>query len=294
MLTNPLITRSLSDWIVLPRAVGDPLFGDFALGEFVRASAIDDLLIEVTSHPADAVVGEHSHPTLLLLFVLDGELEEIVDDRVTVARPGTLLVRPQGMVHVVRSRRRSRAFSIEPGPNWLAKIGATQLIQRIGVSEWTDRITLLALKAYQAFASFDSSPAAELVLQGYVQALLGELIQPVEDPGIPLWLRDVRRALDADPRQRLDLEQLARGAGVHPVHLSRTFRKYFGLTMTEHLRQGRLASAMLRLSTTDAPISEIAQQSGFSDASHFAREFRRTMGDSPAVYRGSLRERASS
>jgi AraC family transcriptional regulator len=78
---------------------------------------------------------------------------------------------------------------------------------------------------------------------------------------------------------------------VHPVHLSRSFRRHFGLTLTEYVRQGRLARAMVRLSTTDDPMIEIARDVGFADQSHFTREFRRAVGDSPGGYRSRLRGR---
>lgn len=293
MIATSLSSRTPDEWAALPRSVGDPLYGDFALGEFVRTTSIKDLLLEVTAHPADSLVEEHAHPTPLLLFVLDGAIEERLGGRVVKAEQGTLLVRPAYTPHTVRALRRSRVFSIEPGAQWLAQVGAAGLISALPTGEWTDRYTSLALKVYGAFAQLGNSPSAELVVQGYVQALLGELVQPLEGSGVPLWLRDVRKTLDDDPRQRLDLDRLAERAGVHPVHLSRAFRKHFGLTMTAHLRQARLSAAMVKLSTTDDSIAEVAAQTGFADASHLAREFRRAVGGSPAGYRGSVRERTS-
>ncbi len=291
MTSDHFLTRSPAEWATSPRAVGDPLYGDFALGEFVRTAAIDDLRLDVTAHHADATIAEHAHPSTLLLFVLDGEIEERVGTRVTVGRPGALFVRPEGTAHAARALRRSRLFSIEPGPLWLERVGAQSLIGRLQPSEGTEQLSPLVLKVYRAFALLDAGPAAGLALQGYLQALLAELLQPDAGPSVPLWLRDTRDFLDAHLRQRLDLRVLARRAGVHPVHLSRTFRKHFGLTMTDYLRRGRLAAAMVRLSTTDDPVSQIARDAGFADPSHFAREFRRSLGDSPAGYRGSLRGR---
>ncbi len=289
MLPNFQLELSAGEWAARPRAPGDPLYGDFALGEFVRTALIDDLRLDVTAHPAEAVVTEHSHPTPLLLLVLDGAMEESCEGRTTAALPGTVLMRPAGASHSVRFLRPTRLFSIESGPAWLESRGAASLVDGLRASEWAERHSWLALQVYRAFALLDTTPAAALILQGYLQALLGELVPPMEGGGVPLWLLEIRRSLDADLRQRLDLERLARQARVHPVHLSRTFRKHFGVTLTDYLRQGRLAAAMVRLSTTDAPIAAVARESGFADASHFAREFRRSVGDSPAGYRAGIR-----
>jgi len=291
MTPDRLLPHSPAEWARLPRAVGDPLYGDFALGEFVSTAAIGDLRLDVTAHPVGAAIAEHAHPSLLLLFVLEGELEELSCGRISVGRPGSLLVRPEGVVHAARMLRRSRLFSIEPGPAWLEQIGARDLITRLEASEWTERLTPLMLKVYGCFTALESGPAAGLALQGYLQALLAELVHPTERSGAPLWLRDTRQYLDAHLGEPLRLDLLARRAGVHPVHLSRSFRKHYGVTLTDYLRQGRLVGTMIRLSTTDDAVSDIARDAGFSDPSHFTREFRRLTGDSPAGYRAGRRGR---
>jgi len=291
MPTDSLHARPPAEWAALPRSAGDPVYGDFALGEFLRTAAIGDLRFDVTAHPEGAVIVEHRHASLLLLFVLDGTLEETACGRTTTAPAGALLVRPEGVAHSARVLRSCRLFSIEPGRDWLEGIGAGRMADEFPPTEWSDRMALLTVKVYGAFARVDTGPAAALALTGHLQVLLAELAGPAVATGAPLWLGDVREYLDARLGERLDLPRLARRAGVHPVHLSRAFRRHFGLTLTEYVRQGRMAAAMVRLTTTDDAVATIARDTGFADQSHFTREFRRTVGHSPGGYRAGLRGR---
>jgi AraC family transcriptional regulator len=79
--------------------------------------------------------------------------------------------------------------------------------------------------------------------------------------------------------------EIARAAGVHPVYLARTFREHHGMTIGEYVRKLRIEHACRLISTTGAPLSEIALAAGFCDQSHFSRTFKRVTGSSPAEYR---------
>ena len=74
-------------------------------------------------------------------------------------------------------------------------------------------------------------------------------------------------------------------AGVHPVHLARTFRETQGMTIGQYFRGVRLARATDLLRDPRRPLSDIAIEAGFSDQSHLCREFKRATGVSPGRFR---------
>ena len=86
-----------------------------------------------------------------------------------------------------------------------------------------------------------------------------------------------------------DLAEIAGAAGVHRVHLSREFRRYFSTTVGEFLRRKRIEHACQLVSTTEMPLAEIAMTCGFSDQSHLARHFRHMLGTTPREFRWSQR-----
>jgi AraC family transcriptional regulator len=97
-----------------------------------------------------------------------------------------------------------------------------------------------------------------------------------------LRTRDSLHSRCAEP---FDLQKMARDAGIHPVHLVRSFRRHFGTTPADYARQLRVERSCELLTRSKMPLAEIALSAGFGDQSHFTRTFRRFMGVTPAVYR---------
>jgi AraC family transcriptional regulator len=87
----------------------------------------------------------------------------------------------------------------------------------------------------------------------------------------------------------LPLAELARAVQVHPVHLSRTFRRRFHRTVADYVRSLRLDWSARQLATGEEPLCAIALRAGFADQSHFGRVFKQHTGMTPARYRRSLR-----
>ncbi|MCO6479867.1 MAG: helix-turn-helix transcriptional regulator [Phaeodactylibacter sp.] len=83
----------------------------------------------------------------------------------------------------------------------------------------------------------------------------------------------------------LPLEAFARLARRSLSAFKREFREAYGMSPGRWLRGRRLQHARLLLETTDWPVSEIAHNSGFENASHFSQAFRAQFGHSPSEWR---------
>ena len=79
--------------------------------------------------------------------------------------------------------------------------------------------------------------------------------------------------------------QLARLAHMSVRAFERKFHACFHLTPQRYLRKLRLRMASRALVYSGASLAEIASGCGFSDQSHFTREFRRHFGRTPRDYR---------
>jgi AraC family transcriptional regulator len=101
------------------------------------------------------------------------------------------------------------------------------------------------------------------------------------------WMTRVLRFLNANYPDRLPLAKIAQVAGVHPVHLMRTFRQVHGCTLGLYVQRLRIECARRKLISTDLAITEIALACGFCDQSHFTRVFRSHVGTSPRRFRES-------
>lgn len=99
----------------------------------------------------------------------------------------------------------------------------------------------------------------------------------------PAWLRRCMEQLVDECAQPLRLGDLAAQAGVHPVSLSRAFRRQYGLSPGQLQRRALLNRAASRLRAGEA-IADVAADLGFSDQSHFTRLFRAEYRCTPAAW----------
>lgn len=96
-------------------------------------------------------------------------------------------------------------------------------------------------------------------------------------------VRRVATSLD----EALDLEALARGACLSPLHFHRVFRGLVGETPLELHRRLRLERAAHRLRETDEPVVSLAFEAGYETHESFTRAFGAAFALSPTAFRAS-------
>jgi len=103
--------------------------------------------------------------------------------------------------------------------------------------------------------------------------------------------RHLLRARDlADARyfEPLEVDDLARAAGLSRAHFSREFRRAFGESPHAYLLTRRLERAAALLRTTDNSVAEICLAVGLQSVGSFTTSFRRSFGKTPTVYRAGF------
>ena len=80
-------------------------------------------------------------------------------------------------------------------------------------------------------------------------------------------------------------EAIAKAMGYHSYYLNYLFVTYERITLHRYMDNVRLKRAKDLLICTNLPICEIAEKSGFSDASYFSRTFKKSVGMTPKQYR---------
>ena len=103
--------------------------------------------------------------------------------------------------------------------------------------------------------------------------------------------RHLLRAKDlADARyfEPLDVDDLARAAGLSRAHFSREFRRAFGESPHAYLLTRRLERAAALLRATDRTVADICFSVGLRSVGSFTTSFTRTYGMSPTVYRAQF------
>lgn len=105
----------------------------------------------------------------------------------------------------------------------------------------------------------------------------------------PSTVEKVREYIEANYSQNILLEDLCKQFHLSPFHLLRSFSSKIGLPPHHYLKQVRVrqAKALLRNPT---PLIQIAEACGFSDQSHFNKNFKQITGISPGQYRNFVQE----
>lgn len=138
-------------------------------------------------------------------------------------------------------------------------------------------------------AAVASGSARPFDLPGLTAEFLAQIARRLRgrDGPPPPWLDRVRELLH-DTDGSVPVATLAREAGVHRVHLARTFRDHFGVPVTLYARQLRLQAARRLLAAGDLPLAGVAARAGFADQSHLTRAMREGWGVTPGVLRRTL------
>lgn len=98
-------------------------------------------------------------------------------------------------------------------------------------------------------------------------------------------LGDVVDYIHRNYAQQIKIEELVQIACVSESHLKRIFKKLFGMSPIEYVILTRINASRDLLETTARTVSDIAQEVGFYDHSHFIRHFRHIRGCTPNDYR---------
>jgi AraC-like DNA-binding protein len=103
--------------------------------------------------------------------------------------------------------------------------------------------------------------------------------------------RHLLKAKDlADARyfEPLDVDDMARAAGLSRAHFSREFRAAFGESPHAYLLTRRLERAAALLRTTDRSVADICFSVGLQSLGSFTTSFTRTYEMSPTAYRAKF------
>jgi AraC family transcriptional regulator len=228
--------------------------------------------ITETQHPAGFALPRHAHDRSALTLVLEGSFSETIRASEWTCEHLSLVFKPAGLEHANRyGPRGATSFIVEFD-------GATHA-PPLGPGDFTQLLVPMALAARDALMHPASTHLA-------AEALIHEITSPSRDregSAKPPWLNRIVARLRESITDPPGLEELGIEAGVHPVHVSRAFRRSYGITMTRFLARCRIAEGIRQLAR-GAPIPTTAIGLGYYDQSHFTTAFRRETGMTPAAW----------
>lgn len=269
--------------------------------------------ISVRTHTRYVDFPLHKHNYLEVMIVLSGSItHEIHGEPVTLGE-GDILVLNKHVAHSIK-----RADTPDIGVNIIISDSFVELLQRelseTVFSELAEQNSRPDGKSvYLCFSAKGNKQIANIV-----ENLLFELIEYSADMQIlrsttsllfnylsrksGKLLRAASTLPDRDGRRRsailgyirsnyrsATLTELSEIMFLTPPYLSKTVATLFGKSFKELLLEERINRAGEMIKNTDLPIGDIINSVGYENESYFHREFKKSFGVTPLVYRKSAR-----
>jgi len=244
--------------------------------------------------PPELTLPLHNHPRATVAVILRGGFDGTTRGGSHPCPTGSMLTEPAGEDHGNRfAPAGATVLVVQPDParaELLEPFAA--LLDRFDYQQ-NGFVGGLARRASNELNAGDA--VAPFALEGLILELLATAARVRNPNGSrigrrpPPWLDEARDLLQARPGENLRVSEVAEVIGVHPVHLTRTFRIHYGVTVGAYLRNLRLEQAARALADSMSTIADIAAQAGFYDQSHFTRTFKRKFGLTPQEYRRAAR-----
>jgi AraC family transcriptional regulator len=269
-----------------------------------RFSPWKGLLVE--THSVGAIeVPEHQHPTLCLQLQTSGQVElqwscDGKEDRQTMSAGSLILLKP-GTRDTLKLNRPSRRTIVSIEEPLLSR--ASRELEMRGELSFQNRwvfedkqLRFLLMEIEREMEDdWSMGPiygdhlgmALSLALikkYGHV-ALPRDLVQG----GLPrARLLRVLDYINDNSHRDVRLSDLAEVAETSRFHFARLFRECMGVPPHQYLMQQRIEKAKLLLRAPRHNVHEIASATGFTNASHFAKTFRRIVGVSPTGWKAGI------
>ena len=135
------------------------------------------------------------------------------------------------------------------------------------------------------------SPWQQQAALSAMSILLYELIDADEESQAPRLskaekaVQKIKEWVDRNPQENFLVRELAAKVEMDENYLTRCFREQHGRSIQQYIISKRLEKACYYLQQTSLPIKAIASDTGFYDAQHFYRHFKKKYQTTPKQYR---------
>jgi AraC-like DNA-binding protein len=222
-----------------------------------------------TRHHANTQIAAHRHQNAYVALVLSGNYLESGPDGSWQCSAGELVVHPPYHLHAnCMGTSGARVLNFELPTHVETKLGRSTY----GVYVLPDPGRLERMSRRDPYAALAEADAVK---------------ERKPQDASSSWLDRLAETFLQTPNR--PVAALARVTRCSPEHLSRAFRKRFGIAPAAFRREQRLRRALHLLADSDRNLCEVALECGFSDQPHMTRELKQMTGLTPQRLKQRLR-----
>ncbi|MCQ2461903.1 MAG: AraC family transcriptional regulator [Clostridia bacterium] len=251
---------------------------------------------------------EHSHEHIEFIYVYEGGICAVINGNEIKASAGELVVINSGASHALNASKKKCRYTvidflpglvtdsafliseikfimpfISPAAN--GRVFPADAVKKSIVPRLADE----ALKEYTVCA-----PGYLIALHAVVGGIFSFVLRHMNNDGFSFstvpdkeLLKVMEKAVSYIKENLADVNEreIAEMCGLSYSYFSRSFKRIIHMSFSEYCNMTRISESERLLLETDKPVSVIANELGFSSASHFIQTFRKFRNCSPKKYR---------
>ena len=247
--------------------------------------------LNITTNYGDVMHSHHYHDFYELYYMMSGNCNYFIDDKVYEVVAGDVVLIPSGVIHRTNyiSAEHTRIL-IECSENMIPDSVRSSLSSML----YLYRNMPINKEFYNLYKKFDkeinepdeySCEVVENIIKMifYTLARTKSLTKEIKRKNN--MIEEVVSYVKENFSQPINLSQVAKDHFISPEHLSRTFKKHTGFGFNEYLTLVRLQHAEQLLKGNEKmSVSTIAYNCGFNDSNYFSDKFKKVYGASPLKY----------
>ncbi|MDN3017112.1 response regulator [Paenibacillus sp. BSR1-1] len=129
---------------------------------------------------------------------------------------------------------------------------------------------------------------------GMIEKFVDQKLMDVnaQNPSNRVPIREAIDYINKNIKNELTQKEVADHVHLNPSYLSVLFKEHVKLTFSEYVTRRRIQRAKELLISTNLPINDIAEESGYKTAKYFIKIFKELEGLTPSAYRKINNEKA--
>ncbi|MBR5586837.1 MAG: helix-turn-helix transcriptional regulator [Clostridia bacterium] len=231
----------------------------------------------------------HWHEHMEFLYFLNGSGYVNCGTSRTAVKKGTLVTVNSCELHSIFAREHLEYYVMILNPSMFKDVGCENILFRTKiendgfVDEYFNEIFAEKKNKKNGY---------DMVIKGDVYKLLAHLMRSYETVRLSdrentnyitkkQRLSEILKFIEENLAQNLTTAALAEKCYLSEYYFCRFFKKETGFSLTEYINKMRVEKAKVLLKNSNLSLSEIAVQTGFSDANYFCRIFKKYEGVTP-------------
>jgi len=235
----------------------------------------------------------HTHPFTEILYITRGKGTFVFSNKEIPVTEHDLIVINPNTEHTEKSSPKDRLEYIALGIQGIAFVDPNDSSSQVTFYNFKQERNVYLFYFQQLMEEvLNQKENYEVIIHNILELLLLKMMRKreftLEKTSTQKITKDiafVKKFIELNFRENINLDTLAEAGHMNKYYLAHSFKKLVGVSPIEYLIQTRIRESKILLETTNYPIANIAEITGFSSQSFFAQSFKRVTKLSPSQYR---------